>query len=996
MPAPSVRSTAAFILLGPIVAFAQTARLDVAVERADGAPVVSARVQLRNSGSGFKADTLTNQQGRARFSAVPAAANYSVLVEGVQLADSLRLRANESQSVTLSQPDTATVTITAHRAASAGALDAEVSGTLTAAALDVLPIEARDLNRALVRLPNVVPSTGFFPEAPPVSINGANGLSAQYLIDGLDNNENFLGGPKFPVSTGFVQDVTVLSSSYSVEYGRTGNGIVNVTSKSGSNEWTGEAFYLLRPGPSLDAASAYPNRDLTGNPVKAGFRREQGGFGIGGPLATDRTFLYANLEYARDRKDNLLLSPDLGIAATVPGKNTQLLASFKLDQRLGDVWRLALRANRGDVAIGRQGGDLNGGVTFPSAGSQEDRISSLLALSATYDVKGFTSESNVAYGGFHWNYTRAASGPGPQVTLLGSSGLPVAVLGNPGSTFDEKENSLQFKQKFAWAHGIHLFKIGADLLRSSFSLIGGGNPDGNFTVRLSPSEIATLAALRRGASLGVSDVPTGAQVSDYEVELRPEAFGRVQTQGALYAEDQLSLSSALTLTGGLRWDYDTLTKAGSRRAERGDVAPRLALNYRVRSDLSVRTGAGLYYEKLPYTVLSDALQQNATTPAYRAQLAQLASDGLLPANTNLAQVTFAGNSLVAPACPLGYMRCPAPTAALATVAPANERRILSPQGLRSPYTFQWSAGMQWQPTDSAVASADLILALGRHLVRLRDVNAPALFYPNLAALTPANVSLLRSVSDPVARAALAETLGLVRSQAAADATRPASPVAGGARQIVLTETAGNSRYAALNLALRNERAGRWYGYRLSYTLSKLENDTDDINFRASNPNDFAAEWGPSINDRRHVISGILYLYPSQDLVVTAAMLLQSGQPINYIPDARIYGTTDLNGNGASFSDAYLGNATRAPGIGRNTGRLPWSRTVDLGLRYRPRFGVGRIEVSADVFNVLNSVNLSGFANAATQSNQIQVYGEPFMARNAGPARQFQFGVRYAF
>jgi hypothetical protein len=130
--------------------------------------------------------------------------------------------------------------------------------------------------------------------------------------------------------------------------------------------------------------------------------------------------------------------------------------------------------------------------------------------------------------------------------------------------------------------------------------------------------------------------------------------------------------------------------------------------------------------------------------------------------------------------------------------------------------------------------------------------------------------------------------------------------------------------------------------------------------------------------------------------VTAATLLQSGQPINYIPDASIYGTTDLNGNGPSFSDAYLGNATRAPGVGRNTGRLPWSKTVDLGLRYRPRFGVGRIEVSADVFNVLNSVNSSGFANAATQSNQIQVYGEPFVARNAGPPRQFQFGVRYAF
>ncbi|MGH8209553.1 MAG: TonB-dependent receptor domain-containing protein, partial [Steroidobacteraceae bacterium] len=588
------------------------------------------------------------------------------------------------------------------------------------------------------------------------------------------------------------------------------------------------------------------------------------------------------------------------------------------------------------------------------------------------------------------------AGSSPQVTLLGASGLPIAVIGNPGSTFDERENSLQFKQKFIWVRGSHLFKIGADLLRSSFSLIGGGNPDGNYTVQLSPEVIAGLAALERGAALSVSDIPAGSQVTDYEVELRPERFGRVQTQGALYAEDQVSLNAALTLTGGLRWDYDSLTKAGSSGAQLGDLAPRLALNYRLRPDLSVRTGVGIFYEKLPYTVLSDALQQNGTTAAYRTQLAQLVAKGLLPANTSLDQVTFAGNFTVAPECPLGFDRCPAATPALADQAPANERRILNPQGLRSPATFQWSAGIQWQATDTTVASADLILALGRHLVRLRDVNAPALFFPNLAALTPVNMALLQSTSDPAARTALAESLGLVRSQAAADATRPVSPVPGGARQIVITETEGNSRYVALSLTARRDRSSDWYGYQLSYTLSKLENDTDDINFRASNPNDFGAEWGPSINDRRHVISGILYLYPRQDVVVSVATLLQSGQPINYIPDATLYGTTDLNGNGASFSDAYLGNATRAPGVGRNTGRLPWSKTVDLGLRYRPRFGLGRIELSADIFNVLNSVNLSGFANSATQSNQIQVYGEPFVTRNAGPPRQFQFGVRYAF
>src|SRR5690606_21492133 len=102
---------------------------------------------------------------------------------------------------------------------------------------------------------------------------GANGLFAQYLIDGLDNNENFLGGPKFPISTGAASDVTVLASAYSVEYGRTGNGVVNVTSRSGSNEWYSELFYLVRPGASVDASSPFAGRDLSGNAVQDGFRR---------------------------------------------------------------------------------------------------------------------------------------------------------------------------------------------------------------------------------------------------------------------------------------------------------------------------------------------------------------------------------------------------------------------------------------------------------------------------------------------------------------------------------------------------------------------------------------------------------------------------------------------------------------------------------------------------------------------------------------------------
>ena len=978
-------------------AHTHAATLDVAVQHAD----VSTEVVLEHPDSGFRATSNVNSTGRARFVGVPAAQGYRVSVRGQTLGEGIDLRSNERRALRVRVADAAVenVLVTGQRnSLGVNALDAEVRAGLSQAELENLPVEARDLTRALIRLPNVVPSTGFFPEAPPVSINGANGLFTQYLVDGMDNNENFLGGPKFPISTGALSDVSVLAASYSAQFGRTGNGVINVTTRSGTNEWLGEAFYLTRPGAGIDASSPFAQRDLSGNAVRDGFRRDQIGFSVGGPLLQDRTFLFANVELTEDQKDNLLNAPELGALGVVPGENRTLLGSIKLDHVVNEDWRLALRINRGDVDIERQGGGLDGGVSFPSAGSIQRRDSTLAALSATFDRGNLTSETSLQFSRFDWDYAQPRATATPQVAIELPSGLTGGVLGHPGFAFDEQERSVQLQQKLTWLTDRHALKFGLDVLRSDFELAGGGNAAGNYRIRLTEAQLGAVRALGRGTALSVADLPLDAQVLSYAVELRPARFGDDQTQVGLYIEDQISLTQDLTLTAGLRWDLDSLTEAGSGSADRNNIAPRLALNYRAREDLAFRGGVGVYFEKLPYTVLSDALQQNTTSPAFVAQLTELANLGILPPDLDPTTVTFDGNLTVSPDCPGGFLQCPTPADAadLRSTAVSNERRLLNPDGLDSPFTVQFSLGAQWQLADRWLASADLLYYRGYRLLRLRDLNAPAPFSPNLANLTDANIATLRGLPDDAARRTLAESLGLIRSQAAADATRPIAAVPGGARQIVVTETDGESRYRALNLSVQKEPAGSRYGLRVAYTLSELTNNTDDINFRAANSNDFDDEWGPSVNDRRHVIAGVVNWFARDDLTLTLAAQLESGQPVNLIPDATIFGTTDLNGDGASFADAYLGNSDRAPGVSRNSDRLPWSITFDLGLRYQPSLGPGQLELSADVFNLLNRNNLSGFANSATQSNQIQVFGTPFAQRNAGAPRQFQFGLRYVF
>ncbi len=963
---------------------AQQASLEVLVlDQGTAAPLVGTEVILANSDLGLRSAATTNAQGKARFSSLSTAGKYRVSVAETATAygiDSgeLSLRANFDRSVTLSLAPKETLTgeivvTEGVGVAQINTINAEVSASLRQVEIDNLPVEGRDITRALYRLPNVTQATGFYPEAPNVSINGANSLFANYMLDGLDNNENFLGGQKFAAPVGFISDITVLTNNYSTEFGRTGNGVINLTSRSGGNTLHGEAFYLSRPGPSLDSASPFAQRDLSGNQVKDGFRRNQGGLSLGGAIAKDRTFYFLNAETTRDDKDNLLNSPALGVSTTVPGTNDFTYLSGRLDQRWNDGLHSTFRLNVGQVGIERQGGGLDGGVTFPSAGNTQDRNSLLAAANNSWVGREWLSESNVQFSRFRWNYADPQNPASPQVAVLDPREQTIAVLGHPGYVFNDLEESWQLQQKVSLSRERHTWKAGVELLSSDFGLRGGGNPNGNYTVKLNPAQLAALRARNLGAGLSINDIPSNVQVLDYNIEIQPGSFGKRQEISSLYVEDLFSVSSRLNLTLGLRYDYDNLSAGGAKDGDKNNLAPRFNFNYQLNEKSAIRGGFGIFYDKILYSIYSDALQQNSTSAGFRTQIEQLIARGILPRDTDLSRIFNNGNLSADFNRGVTYLQGPRPDLSQREQIVSNELRILNPNGYDNPYTQQASLGYQLQLDRKTLFYVDLVSARSYDLFRLRDLNAPAP-YP----IDPNHV--------------------VVRTSAQADATRPVAVRPGGARNIVVTETGGRSNYEGLSLNLVKDKGGDRWSYRLSYTLSRLRNDTEDINFRAQDSNRFGDEQGPSINDRRHVINALLFLAPLPDLTVSLAALIQSGQPINRIPNARLYGTTDLNGDGRSFGDAYVGNSDRSPGERRNSDRLPWSKTLDLGLQYRPPFFGRRFEVRADVFNVTNAVNLSGYSNNSTQSNQIQIgpKGSGITRKNAGPPRQFQFGLRYSF
>lgn len=981
------------ILLGSAVAAATftagsacaLGALEVQVlDGAGGRPVAGVVVHLANPATGFAADRATDADGRVLFPALATTGTY-VASSGEASSAPVELRTNFRSAVTLlAGRRLDEVVVEGARSVSGLNLsNAEISASLSARELAELPVEGRDLATVLFRLPNVTQATGFFPEAPAVAINGANALFAQYLIDGLDNNENFLGGQKFPTPIGMVGQVTVLANSYSTEFGRTANGVINITSKGGTNDVQAEAFLLWRPGASIDSATRFPRRDLSGNAVQDGFRRYQGGASVSGPIVRDRTFFFVNAEVTRDTKDNRLTVPALGVDSRIRGHNSFDYYTLRLDQVFSDAWSGTLRLHRGDVQIERQGGGLDGGFTFPSAGDTQLRQSHVAALEVRRQDAGLTYVGNLQFSAFDWNYGQPNQ-VGPQVVILNALDQTIGVIGNDGFVFDNNERTWQTKHKVTFDWGRAHIHAGVDLLRADFALKGGGNANGNYTVRLTDAQLATVRQANRGSALSLSDIPASAQVLDYTVELRPARFGRPQTLYGTWLESEFTLTPDLTARLGVRYDYDSLTQYGTGTGDRNNIAPRGSFNFRVDDRSVIRGGGGLYYEKLPYAVISDALQRNSDTPGFRAQLQSLIARGILPADTDLNRILHNGNATVTvPG--VAFLQGPSGASLQANRAllSAGERQILNPFGYANPSSIQASLGYQRKLAPQWIAEADLLFSRGRNLVRLIDLNGPSPYQidpAGLAGLTPA------------------QKAALVRSPAAADATRPTgvAGLPGGANSILISDTGGKSQYKAINLSLEKLPGEDPYGVRVSYTLSRLKNDTDDINFRAQDANNFSAEWAPSLNDRTHTLSAILYLEPLDGLTVSLAGLFQSGQPINYGPDAGQFGTTDLNGDGRSFTNQYTGNPDRAPGRGRNSGRLPWSKVVDVGVRYALALGGGTLEVSADIFNLFNTTNLGGYVVNATASNQFQIAGQGFIQRSAGPPRTFQFGLRWLY
>lgn len=294
------------VLLTSTLAFGQSgvasADLSGVVTDPQGAVVPSASVTLRNVNTNIERTVTTNSEGRYTFSAVPPADyELSVTAQGFKKLQTSGLTLTVGQSaeldlsleVALSGGDNE-VTIVA------GAELIETTRTSVATTIDRnrienLPINGRNfLNFTLTSSTIVRDNSPSIGPAPTAGLNagGQRARSNNVSIDGADNNDNSVNGVRGTVSQEAVQEFQLITNSYAPEFGRASGAVVNIITKSGSNDFHGNVFGFLRHR-SFQARNAFSISD------DPSFTRGQYGGTLGGPIVKDKTFFFAAFEQTR-------------------------------------------------------------------------------------------------------------------------------------------------------------------------------------------------------------------------------------------------------------------------------------------------------------------------------------------------------------------------------------------------------------------------------------------------------------------------------------------------------------------------------------------------------------------------------------------------------------------------------------------------------------------------------------------------------------------------
>ena len=312
-----LRLLVVFVLLSAAMLVGQTFRGTIlgSVTDPSGAFIAGATVKVRNVATGLERTTTTSADGSYAVPELPVGtysvtvtqtgfqtaftANVEVNVASERRVDAVLKAGKVSERVEVSGEDLSTVETTS----------SELGGTITAGTIENLPVNGRDYTKLIYLNPGVAGSPDQISDSPgsygTFSMNGSRGRANNFLLDGTDMNDGYRNDPAINEAGVFGDPATILPidaiadlnvlSNYGAEYGRNSGAVINIVTKSGTNQWHGSALEFNRTS-AVGGARNFFNTAGSSNP----FHNNQFGGSLGGPIIKDKTFFYADYEGQRE------------------------------------------------------------------------------------------------------------------------------------------------------------------------------------------------------------------------------------------------------------------------------------------------------------------------------------------------------------------------------------------------------------------------------------------------------------------------------------------------------------------------------------------------------------------------------------------------------------------------------------------------------------------------------------------------------------------------
>ena len=989
------------VLIAPAAALAQsqatTGDIEGRVLDPNSAVVPSATVTARNDATGLEKTATTDGEGNYRIILLPPG-TYTVSVTGAQgfqkwegrnVPVTVGGRTPLDAQLSVSGADTVTIDVLSQGQVVETARTS-VATTVNERSIQNLPINGRNFQDFSTLSPGVIRD----PRGGDLSVGGQRGTLNSLQVDGVDNNNTFFGQalgrggvrPPYQFSEESVQEFQVNQNGFSAEFGRAGGAIINVVTKSGTNAFHGGLFEFFRDE-ALNANDPITkaNQSRRGQPnVRPPLRINQFGGRVGGPIVKNRAFFF--FTYDGQRSDipqvldvpNLSTAPAAAQAALLPKLNTyqvgrnQDVILGKADITLNQSNNLSLRYNHQGFT-GRNN-ENNGPL------SAEEHSGDSIVKSDTFSGTLVSTLTRTVINEFRFQFARdkepgQANADTPEAVInTGAGNLNIG-----RNNFSPRETTIkraQFIDNVSIISGRNSYKFGLDFNFDRVLNFFPGLFSGSYTF---PSYAAFAANTpsaytQNFAGPNTSGGTTNPDLSEY----------------AFYAQDDLKLTSKLTLNLGLRYDYESLAcppvtnpdplllnrgvNTGNCPKDKNNFGPRFGFSYAFDDRTVVRGGFGMYYARTPAIVLGTAHSQNGIN--------------VTGINLTAAQLTTLGltypNILTAP--PAG--------------ASANPNLYYFAPDYEQPYVEQGRIGVERELWRNLSLSATYLYYHGLHLTRTRDINLNA----------------------PVATAFAGggQSYTFERFPTARPISRPAGTGASYNR-ISVFESAASSVYNGLAFQA-TQRFTRGFQFIAAYTYSRARDDRPDQTIVVVGADDGkivqnqinpADDYARSDTDLRHrfVFSPIYEIGRIKwsdnsvarvlfsDYVLSGIVQAQSGSPYSALVG------NDPNNDGNRAND-------RLPGTERNQFTTPSVYQFDARItRVIPFSESMRLRLILEAFNIFNRsnvvlvnntiFNLTGGVLVAPTA--VTAFGTPctFSSPASGTTtfatpRQLQLGLKFDF